>query len=162
MNVYPLGICPGMVLLGLGIHWFQIFWETAKVAVQVCTPTSLHSYQQWKSASLILHPLQHRLSCTGLSWLSCSFYIFPYEVDYCSFVVYENRHSSKSPLSSIWLLTASRVSHIAFNLSSTLLHFSLFFMPYIFHSQMEGLVLLSGNSQKFFFVCVYKDEYIER
>ena len=44
MSVYPLGVCPRVVLLSLEVDWFQIFWETviliSKMAVQVYIPTS--------------------------------------------------------------------------------------------------------------------------
>ena len=49
--VHPLGICPRVVLLGLEVNWFPIFWETtiliSKVAVQVCTPTSSGGVFPW-------------------------------------------------------------------------------------------------------------------
>ena len=48
------GICWRVVLLGLEVDWFQIFWEIAtlisKVAIWVCPPTNTP------------YPLQHKLS----------------------------------------------------------------------------------------------------
>jgi hypothetical protein len=61
-----LGICPGVVLLGLEVELFPAFWESAKLiskwVVQVCTPTSNGK----------VFPLLHTLTSTyyHLSFLS--------------------------------------------------------------------------------------------
>ena len=54
-----LGLCPGVVQLGLEVELFSVSWESAKLISSGCTIDFqwLHSHQQWRSV-----PLLHILS----------------------------------------------------------------------------------------------------
>ena len=69
MLEHLLGICPGMVHLGLEEELFPVFWETAelisRVSVPVCNSTSNGE------AFLLLHILAN-MSCHLRIYLSCS------------------------------------------------------------------------------------------
>ena len=70
-----LGIDPTAVLLDLEVCFFHNFLRNCHTDSQ-SSYTSLHSHQQWRSAPLTPHPLQHKLSSlflilailTGVRW----------------------------------------------------------------------------------------------
>ena len=80
-----LGLCPGVVQLGLEVELFSVSWESAKLISSGCTIDFqwLHSHQQWRSVPLAPHPRQRELSLvvlilvilTGVRWTLRAFLI---------------------------------------------------------------------------------------